>query len=70
VKLLVSGVVVTAAIIAFVFVWIYLASQGAVPVIQAPLESVSPVVRIFVLVLLAAVIAWVYMRAYPRKRSL
>jgi uncharacterized BrkB/YihY/UPF0761 family membrane protein len=70
VKLLVSGLVVTAAIIAFVFVWIYLASQGAVPVIQAPLESVSPLVRIVVLVVLAAVIAWLYMRAYPRKRPL
>jgi hypothetical protein len=70
-KLLVSGVVVTAAIITFVFVWIYLASQGAVPVIQAPLESVSPVVRIVVLVLLAAGIGWAYFRAYPpRNRSL
>jgi len=70
VKLLVSGIVVTAAIIAFVFFWIFLASQGAVPVIQAPLESVSPVVRILVLVVLAAAIAWLYMRAFPRKRSL
>ena len=70
-KLLISGVVVTAAIIAFVFVWIYLASQGAVPVIQAPLESVSPLVRIVVLVVLAAAIGWLYVRAYPpRKRSL
>jgi hypothetical protein len=71
VKLLVSGVVVTAAIITFVFVWIYLASQGAVPVIQAPLESVSPVVRIIVLVLLALVIGGLYLRAFPpRKRTL
>jgi len=69
-KLLVSGIVVTAAIIAFVFLWIFLASQGAVPVIQAPLESVSPLVRIVVLVVLAAAIAWLYMRAFPRKRSL
>jgi hypothetical protein len=69
-KLLVSGIVVTGAIIAFVFLWIFLASQGAVPVIQAPLESVSPVVRIVVLVVLAAAIAWLYMRAFPRKRSL
>lgn len=69
-KLLVSGIVVTAAIIAFVFFWIFLASQGAVPVIQAPLESVSPVVRIVVLVVLAAAIGWLYMRAFPRKRSL
>jgi hypothetical protein len=71
VKLMVSGVVVTAAIIAFVFVWIYLASQGAVPVIQAPLESVSPVVRVVVLVVLALAIAGLYLRAYPpRKRPL
>jgi hypothetical protein len=70
-KLLVGGVVVTAAIITFVFVWIYMASQGAVPIIQAPLESVSPLVRIAALVLLAVIIGWLYIRAYPpRKRSL
>lgn len=68
-KLLVSGVVVTAAIIAFVFVWIYLASQGAVPVIQAPLESVSPAVRIIVLVVLALIIAGLYLRAYPPRKG-
>ena len=70
-KLMVSVVVVTGAIIAFVFIWIFLASQGAVPVIQAPLESVSPIVRIVVLVVLAAAIAWLYLRAFPpRRRSL
>jgi hypothetical protein len=70
VKLLVGGVLVTAAIIGFVFVWIYLASTGAVPVIQAPLESVSPVWRIIVLVVLALAIAGLYLRAYPRKSSM
>ena len=67
-RLLISGVVVVALLLAFVFTWIYLASQGQVPVIQAPLESVSPVVRIVVLVVLAAVVAAIYLRMSPRAR--
>lgn len=69
-KLLVSGIVITVLLVAFIFVWIYLASQGQIPAIQAPLEAVSPVVRIIVLAALAVVIAVIYFAAYrPQKRG-
>ena len=64
-RLLVSGIIIVGLLLAFVFTWIYNASLGRVPVIQAPLESVSPVVRIVVLVLLAAVVAVIYFRMSP-----
>lgn len=53
-------IVAIAAVIllAFTFIWVWLAAQGTVPVIQAPLENVSPVVRIIVLLVLTAII-WV-----------
>lgn len=45
-------------LLAFTFIWVRLAAQGAVPVIQAPLENVSPVVRIIALLVLTGII-WV-----------
>jgi hypothetical protein len=67
-KLLVTGGVVGILLVVFVFVWIYLASQGRVPVIQAPLEWVSPPVRIAALLILAAAIGLVYFRMFPSKK--
>jgi hypothetical protein len=67
-KLLVSGAVIGILLVAFVFVWIYLASQGRVPVIQAPLEWVSPPVRLAALVVLVAVIAAIYFAMFPAKK--
>jgi hypothetical protein len=64
-KLLVSGGIIGILLVAFVFVWIYLASEGRVPVIHAPLEWVSPPVRLLVLVVLAAVVAAVYFAMFP-----
>lgn len=69
-KLLISGAVIGIVLVAFVFVWIYLASVGRVPVIHAPLEWVSPPVRVAALVVLAALIAVVYFAMFPaRKRG-
>jgi|GEM_PF-4321624 hypothetical protein len=68
-RLLVGGIIVTALLLAFVFVWIYLASLGQVPVIHAPLESVSPIVRIVVMLALAAVIGVVYFTLAPSGRK-
>jgi Na+/pantothenate symporter len=68
-RLLVSGVIVTAMLLGFVFVWIYLASQGQVPVIQAPLERVDPTIRLLALVVLAAIIAGVYFAKFPGARK-
>lgn len=67
-KLLVSGAIIGILLVAFVFVWIYLASQGRVPVIQAPLEWVSPSVRLAALVFLVAVIAAIYFVMFPVKK--
>ena len=69
-KLLVSGAIIGILLVAFVFVWIYLAAAGRVPVIHAPLEWVSPPVRLLVLVVLAAVVAAIYFAMFPaRKRG-
>lgn len=67
-KLLVTGGIIGVLLVVFVFAWIYLASQGRVPVIQAPLEWVSPLVRIGALLVLAAVIAVVYFKMFPSRR--
>jgi hypothetical protein len=69
-KLLVSGAIIGILLVAFVFVWIYLASESRVPVIHAPLEWVSPPVRLAALLVLVAVIAVIYFAMFPaRKRS-
>jgi len=67
-KLLVSGAIIGILLVAFVFVWIYLASQGRVPVIQAPLEWVSASARLAALVFLVAVIAAIYFAMFPAKK--
>ncbi len=65
-RLLVSGVAASLLLVGFVFTWIYLASQGQVPVIQAPLEGVDASLRFVVLVVLAIVIGLVYRAVSPR----
>lgn len=67
-KLLVTGGVIGALLVVFVFAWIYLASQGRVPVIQAPLEWVSTPVRIVVLLILAALVGVVYFAMLSSKK--
>jgi membrane-associated protease RseP (regulator of RpoE activity) len=67
-RLLVSGAIIGVVLVAFVFVWIYLASLGRVPVIHAPLEWISPPVRLVVLAVLAAVIGVVYFVMFPANR--
>jgi heme/copper-type cytochrome/quinol oxidase subunit 2 len=67
-KLLVTGGVIGVLLVVFVFVWIYLASQDRVPVIQAPLEWVSTPVRIVVLLILAALVGVVYFAMLPSKK--
>jgi len=68
-RLLVGGIIVTVLLLGFVFVWIYLASTGAVPVIQAPLQSISPAVRIVVMLALAALIGVIYFTIAPSSRK-
>ncbi len=67
-KLLVTGGIIGILLVVFVFAWIYLASQGRVPVIQAPLEWISPPVRIAALLILAALIGVVYFAMFPAKK--
>lgn len=67
-KLLVTGGIIGVLLVVFVFAWIYLASQGRVPVIQAPLEWVSPSIRIAALLVLAAVVGVVYFAMSPSKK--
>lgn len=68
-RLLITGIVVTVLLLGFVFVWIYLASQGQVPVIRAPLESVSTEVRILVLLVIVAALGALYLRSAPANRK-
>ena len=67
-KLLVTGATIGVLLVVFVFAWIYLASQGRVPVIQAPLEWVSIPVRILALLILAAIVGVVYFAMFPAKK--
>ncbi len=67
-KSLVTGAIIGFLLVVFVFAWIYLASQGKVPVIQAPLEWVSTPVRIAALLILAAVVGVVYFAMFPAKK--
>jgi len=67
-KLLVTGAIIGVLLVVFVFAWIYLASQGRVPVIQAPLEWVSIPVRILALLILAAIVGVVYFAMFPAKK--
>ena len=69
-KLLVTGAIIGVLLVVFVFAWIYLASQGKVPVIQAPLEWVSGPVRLLALLILAVLVGVVYFKMFPaRKRQ-
>ena len=65
---LVSGAIIGVLLVVFVFAWIYLASQGRVPVIQAPLEWVSIPVRIVALLILAAIVGVVYFAMFPARK--
>jgi heme/copper-type cytochrome/quinol oxidase subunit 2 len=65
---LVTGAIIGVLLVVFVFAWIYLASQGRVPVIQAPLEWVSIPVRIVALLILAAIVGVVYFAMSPAKK--
>jgi len=65
---LVTGAIIGVLLVVFVFAWIYLASQGRVPVIQAPLEWVSIPVRIVALLILAAIVGAVYFAMFPAKK--
>ena len=67
-KLLVTGATIGVLLVVFVFAWIYLASQGRVPVIQAPLEWVSIPVRILALLILAAIVGVVYFAMFPARK--
>lgn len=67
-KLLATGGIIGVLLIIFVFAWIYLASQGRVPVIQAPLEWVSAPIRIAALLILAALVGAVYFTMSPSKK--
>ena len=67
-KLLVTGAIIGVLLIVFVFAWIYLASQGKVPVIQAPLEWVSGPIRLLALLILAALVGVVYFAMFPAKK--
>ena len=67
-RLLVTGAIIGVLLVVFVFAWIYLASQGRVPVIQAPLEWVSIPVRIVALLILAAIVGAVYFAMFPAKK--
>jgi hypothetical protein len=68
-KLLVTGGIIGVLLVVFVFAWIYLASQGRVPVIQAPLAWVSPPIRIAGLLILAALVGVVYYAMSPPSRK-
>jgi heme/copper-type cytochrome/quinol oxidase subunit 2 len=67
-KSLVTGATIGVLLVVFVFAWIYLASQGRVPVIHAPLEWVSTPVRIVALLVLAAIVGVVYFTIFPAKK--
>jgi hypothetical protein len=67
-KLLVTGGIIGILLVVFVFAWIYLASQGRVPVIQAPLEWVSLPIRIGALLVLAALVGVIYFAMPSKKR--
>jgi hypothetical protein len=67
-KSLVTGAIIGVLLVVFVFAWIYLASQGRVPVIQAPLEWVSGPIRLLALLILAAIVGVVYFAVFPAKK--
>lgn len=57
--------IVALILLAFTFIWVRLAAQGVVPVIQAPFEDVSPIVRIVVLLVLTGIIWVIFTRTRP-----
>ena len=52
--------IVAILLLGFVYTWVILSAQGVIPSIQAPLEHVSPWVKVLALLVLTAIVYGIY----------
>jgi hypothetical protein len=60
--------IVAIVLLGFVFTWVILSAQGVIPNIQAPLEHVSPWVKVVALLVLTAIVYGIYSVVRAREK--